>query len=325
MRAIIYILLILSSLSLTAQVKPNDFPEEMSPNNDNFELYSQKNGINKKTSLDAMKAYIINGISGGSGSAGQQGPKGDKGDKGDDGIGIAQNLQNGGRLNDSIQVVNISGGTGVSFNIADKDNDPYGELQEFEIAANGDWSLSEGGGSGSLSELFRFSDDTLFMNGDTILFDKYINDVPDSMYQYTIVDGTTTVEIWATGDSVTISENQSGGELTITIPDDVELNKVNVKLTATSVDNDNNYFVLFDYEGLRTYNTEMSNLNLPSVLVSSAETASMSRNSPVLYSADGNAGVDVGISAFSGGDGSDLEISVIDFLLASNQFITFKF
>jgi hypothetical protein len=51
----------------------------------------------------------------------------------------------------------------------------------------------------------------------------------------------------------------------------------------------------------------------------------MSRSSPVIFAPDGNAGVDVGISLIGGGDGSDLEIAIKDFLIAASQFVTLIF
>lgn len=370
MRVLLLACLILAALSLSAQVKPNDFPEETSPTNANFEVYSQKNGVNKKASLDAIKNYILGGATIGSGSIGPQGPKGEKGDKGDDGIGIAQNLQNAGRIGDTMQVINITDGTGVTFNIADRDNDPEGELQEYEIDSVGDWSLSIGGGSGSLLDHYRSDNDTLRYFTDTLYLNRYINNVYDTLssvselstleptpgsiaiidsagilsiafyqdtvwtdpiilnsqtVQYELVSGTTTATIWATGTDVTLVENQNAGEVTISIPENVELLKLNIKMSSSAVDNDNHYYMKLDYEGLRSYNTAYKNINMPSVLVSSAETASMSRQSPILISPTGNAGVDIGVSAFGGGDGSDLEIAVKDFFLASNQFITLNF
>ena len=59
--------------------------------------------------------------------------------------------------------------------------------------------------------------------------------------------------------------------------------------------------------------------------VGSGVTTSMSRSAPLLYSTDGYANVDVGVSAFGGGDGSDLEIAIKDFLIASTQQVHLKF
>ncbi len=42
----------------TAQRKPSDFTEETSPNNNNFEVYSQYNGVNRKAGLYNLKKYF---------------------------------------------------------------------------------------------------------------------------------------------------------------------------------------------------------------------------------------------------------------------------
>lgn len=41
-----------------AQVKPNNFAEEPNPNNLNFEVYSQKGGVNRRASLFNVKRYM---------------------------------------------------------------------------------------------------------------------------------------------------------------------------------------------------------------------------------------------------------------------------
>lgn len=42
----------------SCQVKPNEFIEETAPTNSNFEMYSQKNGINRRASLANLKKYF---------------------------------------------------------------------------------------------------------------------------------------------------------------------------------------------------------------------------------------------------------------------------
>lgn len=370
MRLAVTYIFIFFALSLTAQLRPNDFPEELNPNDANFEFYSQKNGVNRKASFDAVKNAILGDASSGvAGPMGPQGPKGDKGDQGDPGVGIAQTLIPGGQV-DYEQSIGISGigGNTIDFSVKDADHEIDNEIQELEIDSAGVWTLSIGGGTGDLSEAMKLENDTLDYYGKRISLKQYYNEVyyvedtteiPEvaplgscvivnmdtwktlqfyqdsswtepivlwkSDFQYMLQSFTTTVEIWATDLGVTVSSDPSAGEITINIPEDCTLHKVNIKLPYAAVDNDNNYYVYLDYAGARTYNTSFSNLNLPSVLVSSAETTSMSRNSPVLFAPDGNAGVDVGVSAFGGGDGSDLEIAIKDFLLASTQFVTLNF
>lgn len=50
-------LLFICSLAF-GQVKPNEFIEETNPTNSNFEVYSQKNGVNRRASMDNLKKYF---------------------------------------------------------------------------------------------------------------------------------------------------------------------------------------------------------------------------------------------------------------------------
>lgn len=50
-------LLFICSLAF-AQVRPNEFTEETNPTNSNFEVYSQKNGVNRRASMDNLKKYF---------------------------------------------------------------------------------------------------------------------------------------------------------------------------------------------------------------------------------------------------------------------------
>ena len=119
-------------------------------------------------------------------------------------------------------------------------------------------------------------------------------------FQYSLSDGVTFVEIWATGAGVTIAENASAGELTISIPANVDLIDVQIKIASTAVDGSNDYYILLNYAGDRGFNSAVENLLLPNVAVASGVTGAMSRTSPILYSTDGYVNVDVGISAFGG-------------------------
>jgi hypothetical protein len=144
-------------------------------------------------------------------------------------------------------------------------------------------------------------------------------------FQYSLSSGVTNVEVWATGTGVTITENASGGELTIAIPTAVDLIDIQIKITSAALDVNNSYYILLDYAGDRGFNSSIDDLLLPNVSVGSGVTTSMSRSAPLLYSTDGYANVDVGVSAFGGGDGSDLEIAIKDFLIASTQQVHLKF
>ena len=53
--------MLLSAASF-AQVKPNNFTEETAPDNTNFEVYSQKNGVNRRASMYNIKKYMAPSI-----------------------------------------------------------------------------------------------------------------------------------------------------------------------------------------------------------------------------------------------------------------------
>lgn len=48
----------LNMFGLAAQVRPDFFPEETTPTNTNFEVYSQKNGVNRRASLANLRKYF---------------------------------------------------------------------------------------------------------------------------------------------------------------------------------------------------------------------------------------------------------------------------
>jgi len=143
--------------------------------------------------------------------------------------------------------------------------------------------------------------------------------------QYSLVSGSTKVEVWATGSGITILENATSGELSVTIPEGVDLKSMHIVIDSSSLDANNNYFINLIYTALRDYNLSVETLNIPVVNLGSAVTTSISRTNPILYNTDGYVGVDVGVSSFAGGDGSDLEIAIKDFLIATKQFIHLKF
>ena len=60
-------------------------------------------------------------------------------------------------------------------------------------------------------------------------------------FQYSLSSGVTNVEVWATGTGVTITENASGGELTIAIPTAVDLIDIQIKITSAALDVNNSY------------------------------------------------------------------------------------
>jgi hypothetical protein len=380
-------------------VRPDQFTLEPNPNNTNFEVYSQKGGVNRRATLASIRAYVLQGLTSVAGPAGPAGPPNSLTigtvttgtaaatitgtapsqtlnlvlPSGGGGSDTAQNLSNGGKVGYN-QTINISGGTGVVFDIRDADADSLNERQVFTLDSIGAWNLTKSGGSGNIKDGVSYLDDSLKLWGyvanlrphinrayqvaDTVarnaitsprrgsvaiianadgsntqglsFFDSLTWSIPvlvnkKTSFQYTVTAGSTTAVVWATGLGVTITTNETTGECNVAVPSGIDLKKVHITLPFGAVDGSNNYYVKLDYAGVRTYNTSISTINLPSVLVGSAVTTSMSRSSPVLFSPDGNAGVDVGISAIGGGDGSDLEIAIKDFLIATTQFVTLNF
>ena len=58
LRLLFLFFFLLAGLSAFAQVRPDFFPEETNPNNSNFEVYSQKNGVNRRASLANLRKYF---------------------------------------------------------------------------------------------------------------------------------------------------------------------------------------------------------------------------------------------------------------------------
>lgn len=63
-KILLTVLVLLVAAGAYAQVRPNDFVEELNPNNANFEVYSQKGGVNRRASLFNLKRYFVPSIAG---------------------------------------------------------------------------------------------------------------------------------------------------------------------------------------------------------------------------------------------------------------------
>lgn len=148
-----------------------------------------------------------------------------------------------------------------------------------------------------------------------------------SISQYSVSNGSTSGEVWATGAGVTITENAGAGELTIAIPSGVDLVAVNLFMPA-SVTDGGAYHIVLDYAGLRSFNTSKTNLKIPLVRTGLDNYASASRANPANISENGGNSantVTYGVSDFAGGDGSDLTMSLINFALGINQMCRLDF
>lgn len=145
-----------------------------------------------------------------------------------------------------------------------------------------------------------------------------------SVDTYTVADGNTTVFVEASSTGVSVTEDAASGLITIAVPTDVDIYKLVITTTSNTLDNGNDLYVRLDYATARTYNTAKTSLNIPSITIGNAGTT-LSRTSPMILTEKGNANVDVGVSSFGGGDGSDLEIAFKDMLVAPTMIINLNF
>ena len=147
----------------------------------------------------------------------------------------------------------------------------------------------------------------------------------DSVYRYPVSSANITGWVEADGLGVTFTEGNQG-ELIVSIPDTVEINEMNFVFPA-SFTNANAIYVLFDYEGLRNFNTTQFDLKVPVVRLENASVIVTPNRTTPDFSDGANTSKagKYGVSARGGGDGSDLEIAVLDAAQASNTFVNFKF
>ncbi|TXB58619.1 hypothetical protein [Phaeodactylibacter luteus] len=146
-------------------------------------------------------------------------------------------------------------------------------------------------------------------------------------HRYSSISGSTTAHIAANGPGIGIIENSGAGEVVVTIPEGVEPNYINLFMPS-SVTDGGAYHIVLDYEGNRGYNATKYDLNIPLVRTGLDNYDSASRPFPANISENGGNSantVTYGVSAFGGGDGSDLTISLINFALGINQMCRLDF
>jgi hypothetical protein len=156
---------------------------------------------------------------------------------------------------------------------------------------------------------------------------SYLENFQDSVYRYSSSNGSTSAHITANGAGITITENSGSGEVTISIPEGVEPYYINLFMPA-SVTDGGAYHIVLDYTGDRGYNGTKNDLNIPLVRTGLDNYASASRANPANISENGGNSantVTYGVSAFGGGDGSDLTMSLINFSLGINQMCRLDF
>lgn len=127
-------------------------------------------------------------------------------------------------------------------------------------------------------------------------------------------------EIWATGAGITFTKAASGA-WTFAIPVGVQIIKANIDFALGDVDtaNSNKAYVLFDYAGLRTFNTSYGDMNFPAALGVVPDSAG-SQATPANYTLR-----DHGVSSIGGGDGSDLEVTVTNAAVATDNQMIIQF
>lgn len=148
----------------------------------------------------------------------------------------------------------------------------------------------------------------------------------NSEHRYSSTSGSTSAHICANGTGISITESGSG-EVIISIPSGVEPYYINLFMPA-SVTDGGAYHIVLDYEGDRGYNTTKHDLNIPLVRTGLDNYDSASRPFPANISENGGNSantVTYGVSAFGGGDGSDLTVSLINFALGINQMCRLDF
>lgn len=156
---------------------------------------------------------------------------------------------------------------------------------------------------------------------------SYLESFQDSVYRYSSSNGSTSAQIAANGAGITITENSGSGEVIINIPEGVEPHYINLFMPA-SVTDGGAYHIVLDYVGDRGYNATKNDLNIPLIRTGLDNYSSASRSNPANISENGGNSantVTYGVSAFGGGDGSDLTMSLINFSLGINQMCRLDF
>jgi len=142
---------------------------------------------------------------------------------------------------------------------------------------------------------------------------------------YSSTSGSATAQIFASNTGVTIS--QSSEVITVSIPESVDLKMLNL-FFPNSILNSGKLHVLLDYAGVRLYNISKQTVNMPVCRAGSDTITSANRTSPANISEQGgpaSGNVIYGISAISGGDGSDLEVTFQQLSIASNIWVNMIF
>lgn len=159
---------------------------------------------------------------------------------------------------------------------------------------------------------------------DSIIFNGVSQEVPYlSNIRQNIASGNVFATVVSSKGGVSMSTNATNGEITFSVPLGCEILSISLALNTEALSAGNDLFIYFDYVGLRTFNNSVNNALMPTVFVAASNTPS--RVSPMLFTVDGMANVDVGVSGVGQGDGSDIEIAILDLLIAPNIRLDLKF
>lgn len=212
----------------------------------------------------------------------------------------------------------------------------YRFCDDFNILYNGDVISSGDTVNANLNTILNYGNDGggIIVNNignpvepqDAVTL-SYLQNFQDSIYRYTSSDGSTNAHIAANGSGITITENSGSGEVVIAIPANVEPYYINLYMPSSVTDN-GAYHIVIDYEGDRNYNESKNSLNIPLVRTGLDNYSTISRANPANISENGGNSantVTYGVSAFGGGDGSDITISLINFSLGINQMCRLDF
>lgn len=134
--------------------------------------------------------------------------------------------------------------------------------------------------------------------------------------------------ITATGAGVTVSKDVVTGIWTVAVPSGVHLKSLVITFLNTDTEDAGSHiFLVFDYTGLRTYNTGYNNLAMPNIRIFPT-TGTASSGSPFNVTDGGNNTNDKAYGIYAtpgGGDGSDLNIKITNAPVATSNTLLIDF
>ena len=170
------------------------------------------------------------------------------------------------------------------------------------------------------------SDYFVLASGKRVSYSTLLNAVGNSSIQhYTTTSSSVTCRVVADGLGVTMSA--TSGTFTVDIPASVNIKSLLIHLPQT-LTSAGTLTIKLDYTNSRSYNTDKFTLNLPICAFGNDNFSTPSVSSPVLYNELGGSAsgtIVYGVSQFGHGDGSDLDITIKNFTLGSDQWVFMNF